>query len=66
MYEEYCMTVIRLQAKDEGTVVVLDNICKERKPFNSLSKSSKSTKGFTVVKENPFIRTVETKRKAVQ
>jgi hypothetical protein len=57
------MTMIRLQAKDEGTVVILDNIWKERKPFNSLSKSSKSTKGL--VKENPFIRAVETKRKAV-
>ncbi len=37
MYEEYCITMIRLQAKDEGTVVILDNICKERKPFNSLT-----------------------------
>jgi hypothetical protein len=65
MDEEYCITMIRLQAKNEGTVVILDNICKERKPFNSLSKSSKSTKGFTLVKENPFIRAVETKKKAV-
>jgi hypothetical protein len=65
LYEEYCITMIRLQAKDEGIVVILDNICKERKPFNSLSKSSKSTKGFTLVKENPFIRAVETKKKAV-
>jgi hypothetical protein len=65
MYEEYCITMIRLQAKDEGTVVILDNICKERKPFNSLSKSSKSTKGFTLVKENPFIRAIDTKKKTV-
>jgi hypothetical protein len=57
--------MMRLQAKDEGTVVILDNICKERKPFNSLSKSFKSTKGFTLVKENPFIRAVDTKKKVV-